>query len=597
METRLTPVGRMAVTVAIIAALFGGYKLLSSMGIIGSRATSESAVITKIDLPDAPKNASSSVATLPLPSDRPANISTPEVRWLMWAWNAQMGALFANGGAQTTEGSIMASKKVNLKITRQDDVSQMQANLIKFAQEYKANPATAKGGAHFVTIMGDGAASFLAGVNPELEKLGADYRAQIIYTCGRSLGEDKFMGPAAWKQNPQLAKGGVCTAVLRDGDWNIVIKWCADNGIPVNADEKTFDPDAMNFIAEDTYLDASEKYINGYTEERDEVKAGKRTGNKKKINVTAVTTWTPGDVMVAQKKGGLVSIVSTREYRSQMPCVLIGIKKYMEDNYAVVENMIEGIGLGGDQVKSFSPCLKKAAEISAAVYKEENAAYWEKYYTGAVETDKQGIQVELGGSRVNNLADNLEIFGLNAGSTNVVKIVYTTFGDIVKKLYPKLVPSYPAADDVINLSFLKKIAAKSGGNIASADQTKFNADDNIRQTVSKKSWSIEFDNGKSTFTSSTISALNQLFNDLVIASNLKVEVNGHTDNVGNFDENMKLSERRAFAIKEWLEKKSPNNFPEGRISIKAHGSASPLVPNETAEGRAKNRRVEIIMGN
>jgi OmpA-OmpF porin, OOP family len=60
---------------------------------------------------------------------------------------------------------------------------------------------------------------------------------------------------------------------------------------------------------------------------------------------------------------------------------------------------------------------------------------------------------------------------------------------------------------------------------------------------------------------------------------------------------MKLSERRAFAIKDWLEKKSSTNFPDGRISIKAHGSSSPLVPNETAEGRAKNRRVEIIMGN
>jgi outer membrane protein OmpA-like peptidoglycan-associated protein len=189
------------------------------------------------------------------------------------------------------------------------------------------------------------------------------------------------------------------------------------------------------------------------------------------------------------------------------------------------------------------------------------------------------------------------MFGINTGSTNIVKIVYTTFGDIVKKLYPKLVPTYPAADDIINVSFLRDIASKSGGNMASADKTTFNADDNIRQAVSKKSWSIEFDNGKSTFTPSATTALNQLFNDLVIASNLKVEVHGHTDNTGNFEENMKLSERRAFAIKEWLEKKSATNFPDGRISIKAHGSANPLVPNETVEGRAKNRRVEIIMGN
>ncbi len=597
MASRLTSFGKLTITFVIVGALFGIYKLLQIQGYVNPKGTQESQLIEKVDLPDAPKNASSTVAPASMPSSRPANLNTPEVRWLLWAWNAQMGLMFANGGSATTQGSLMAAKNVNLNISRQDDVPQMQANLIKFAEQYKSNPSSATGGAHFVSIMGDGAAAFLAGLNPQLEKIGKEYRAQVIYTCGRSLGEDKFMGPPAWKQNPQSARGGVCSAVLRDGDWNIVIKWCADNGIPVNSDETTYDPEAMNFIAADTYLDASEKYINGYTEERAEVKNGKRTGKNVKVGVTSVTTWTPGDVMIAQKKGGLVSIVSTREYRSQMPCVVIGIKKWMEDNRSTVENMIEAIAAGGDQVKSYSPCLKKASEISAAVYKEETPEYWEKYYTGVVESDKTGLQVELGGSRVNNLADNLEIFGLNPGSTNIFKIVYTTFGDIVKRLYPNLVPSYPAADDITNLTFLSNVAKRAGSNIATADQASFNADDNIRQTVAKKSWSIEFETGQSAFTPSAQRELEKLFNDLVIASNLKVEIHGHTDNVGDFNANMQLSERRAFAIKQWLEKRSPNNFPPERISIKAHGSANPIVPNETAEGRAKNRRVEILMGN
>jgi outer membrane protein OmpA-like peptidoglycan-associated protein len=229
-------------------------------------------------------------------------------------------------------------------------------------------------------------------------------------------------------------------------------------------------------------------------------------------------------------------------------------------------------------------------------YNPETAEYWEKYYKGVTETDKKGFPVELGGSRVNNLADNAEIFGINPGSTNIVKIVYTTFGDIVKKLYPDLVPSYPAADEVINTRFLKNVLARAGSNIASADVAAFNADDNIRETVSKKSWAIEFTSGSSEFTPSARAVMEKLFNDLVIASNLKVEVHGHTDNVGDPDANMKLSERRAFAIKTWLENKSANNFPEGRISIFAHGASNPLVSNDTPDGRAKNRRVEIIMG-
>ena len=81
---------------------------------------------------------------------------------------------------------------------------QIQASLIKFASEYKSNPKTGEG-IQFVTIMGDGAPSFLAGVNPELEKLGPEYKAQIVYTCGKPLGKDKLMGPVAWRDNPQTA--------------------------------------------------------------------------------------------------------------------------------------------------------------------------------------------------------------------------------------------------------------------------------------------------------------------------------------------------------------------------------------------------------
>lgn len=592
---RLTPFGRITIVVLILGLLWGLKWLILDSGYVLKKELVTSQEVGKVDLPTAPKNASSTVQAMSLPSDQPAGLSSPQVRWLMWAWNAQMGAIFANGGSETTQGSIMANKGVNLKITRQDDVPQMQAALIKFANEYKNNPNTTEG-THFVTIMGDGAAAFLSGVNPELEKIGPDYRAQIIYTCGKSLGEDKFMGLPAWKDNPQTAKGGLTAAVLRDGDWNIVVKWCGDNGIRVNPDETTYDPDAMNFVAADNYLDAAEKYIAGYSEERDVIQNGKKTGEKKTISVNGVATWTPGDVNIAEKKGGLVSIVSTKEYRSQMPCVLIGIKKYMEDNRPTVEKLIEGIAEGGDQVKSYSQALDKAGELSAKVYNESDKAYWVKYYKGTQAADKQGLVVDLGGSAVHNLGDNAEVFGLNSGSTNVVKIVYDLFGNLASKLYPKLMPTFPKSDDVIDVSYLKNVLSKAGSNVSAAESVAFTNDAAITEKVSEKSWSIEFESGKATFTPKTEQALNELFNDLVVANNLRVEIHGHTDNVGDPNKNMTLSEERAFAVKQWMEQKSPNNFPQGRVQVFAHGQTQPLVPNSTPENKAKNRRVTIVMG-
>ena len=49
------------------------------------------------------------------------------------------------------------------------------------------------------------------------------------------------------------------------------------------------------------------------------------------------------------------------------------------------------------------------------------------------------------------------------------------------------------------------------------------------------------------------------------------------------------------AVKEWLQRKAPTNFPEDRFRIHAFGDDNPIASNATADGRAKNRRVEIIM--
>jgi OOP family OmpA-OmpF porin len=72
-------------------------------------------------------------------------------------------------------------------------------------------------------------------------------------------------------------------------------------------------------------------------------------------------------------------------------------------------------------------------------------------------------------------------------------------------------------------------------------------------------------------------------------------VHGHTDNVGGADRNQQLSEDRAFAVKQWLMSQSSVNFPSERVSVHAHGATNPIASNSTAEGRAKNRRVEIVL--
>ena len=73
-------------------------------------------------------------------------------------------------------------------------------------------------------------------------------------------------------------------------------------------------------------------------------------------------------------------------------------------------------------------------------------------------------------------------------------------------------------------------------------------------------------------------------------SDLKVEIQGHTDNIGAAEYNMELSKRRAQAVKDYLEAAGVDS---SRMTIMGFGSTMPVAPNDTEENRARNRRVEF----
>jgi len=69
-----------------------------------------------------------------------------------------------------------------------------------------------------------------------------------------------------------------------------------------------------------------------------------------------------------------------------------------------------------------------------------------------------------------------------------------------------------------------------------------------------------------------------------------VEIQGNTDITGPFAWNMQLSKQRAVAVKNYL---VTNGVASARLTTKGFGPNEPLAPNNTAEGRAKNRRVDF----
>jgi outer membrane protein OmpA-like peptidoglycan-associated protein len=316
--------------------------------------------------------------------------------------------------------------------------------------------------------------------------------------------------------------------------------------------------------------------------------------------VNGVVTWTPGDVLVAEKRGGLVSIASTKEYASQMPNVIIGIQPYMSRHPALVEGMIAATLAGGHAVKGSNAALERGAEVSDQVYaeKETGKAYWLKYFAGSVERDAQGLSIELGGSKVNDLGDNVALFGLRPGYANAFEATYTTFGKIVHDQYPADVPSFPAVSEVLNTSYLEHVLAAQRAPVDARVETASYvsvAGAETKSQVGRRSWQIQFDTGKDSFRPEANEVLNELMRGLIVAGGTAIEIHGHTDNQGNAESNQALSEKRAFAVKNWLKAHASANFPDNRFQVFAHGASEPLQPNDTDAGRSANRRVDIVL--
>ena len=79
-------------------------------------------------------------------------------------------------------------------------------------------------------------------------------------------------------------------------------------------------------------------------------------------------------------------------------------------------------------------------------------------------------------------------------------------------------------------------------------------------------------------------------------TNLLIRIDGHTDNTGDSTKNIALSRARAQAVADWLRLQAPNNFPANRVTVRGYGDTNPVASNDTAAGRAQNRRVVITLG-
>jgi len=593
---KFTRTGKIAIGL-LIAAILGGlyYKFGPEIKIL------ESKNVSTIDVSKDDINNVTTSAQLELPSESPSSSDKPLINISGYAWNAQSGIIAANGGPRTTQGSLMEKNGINLSLTRQDWLSELRNNQMKFIEAFDNGKNMPTEGSAGIMIMGDGAPFYISSTQQALdEKYGkGKYNLKIVGAIGKSIGEDKLIGPVAWKLNPQSAKGAYISTVIGDGDWVVAVNWAAINGLKVNPDPNTYDPDALNFKAakNDDFIEAAKEFISSQKEnleyELKVVKNGKLTGETIKKKIDGCATWTPADKQIFDELSNVTDIVSTKDFNNQMPCVLIMPDEWCKKNPEVISGILKASLEASNQMKQYDAWSKYASGAVAKTFASETPEFWYKMFKGYTE-DKGGIPRNVGGSQVMNLADNKIYFGMKSGESSRYEKVYNQVSNYLKELNPagfndnvKAIVPYA---DAVNLSYLSGISGIDEGTATTTDYSK-----TASSVIGKGQWKINFSTGQAEILASSYKTLQGLLNLLVEAESGKVEIYGHTDNVGNADANLTLSRARAQAVKTWLKERG---ITENRFqAVEGKGQNEPLDDNSTDAGRAKNRRVEVIVKN
>lgn len=597
--SKLTTLSELLIVIVVLGGILGAVYYFAPGLRVG-----EAKLLDQLNIDEEEVNNINDVQKLELPSTSLSSsvANKPLVRMAAYAWNAQSGIIVSNGGPKTTKGSLMEKNGVNLEIIRQDWLSELRNMQMKFIEEYDRGEEfpDADKSAFAIIMMGDGAPFYISTMQQALDdKFGPDkYHVQVVGAVGLSYGEDKLIGPPSWKIDPKSMKGSLISAVLGDGDWVTAVNYAFANGLKVNPDVNTYDPDAVNFYPsqDDDYIKSAEELIKsqtaGWTVPLKEVKNGKLTGKTIQKKIDGCATWTPGDKMVFDQLSGFTDIVSTKEFNNQMATTIIAVKEWSIEHADIVSNILKSALTASNQMKQYDEWRVRASEAVAATYDLETPQYWYDMFKGQKGT-KNGITYNMGGSRVFNYADVMQYYGITDG-TNRYKAVYTQVSSYLSELNPfgfnESVKRIVPYDEAVNLYFVKNINDIDAGTAYKPDYTQ-----TAETVMASGEWNINFETASATISGSSETTLESIYNLLIQAEDTKLKLEGHTDNTGSTNTNYDLSQRRAQSVVNFLRGKG---IPQSRFqTVIGKGEDEPVADNNTAAGRAKNRRVVITLLN
>ncbi len=294
-----------------------------------------------------------------------------------------------------------------------------------------------------------------------------------------------------------------------------------------------------------------------------------------KVDVACL--WEPDVTLALANRPGAHRLFSTADATELVADVLVGQKKLFDEHADLAEKLAQAWFSAVAKAESDRPAAARLISTAASRFKDE------------LGYDK--TLAALSWAKWTDLDDNVRFFGLD-GSAPAFDRVYNQADGIwinypqaeIKDRFAPLV----LRDDRI----VKKIWEAAGKPIAAKAESYEPELARVGSPLFTKPVSINFATGQSELVPEAIAIINhQVLPQLEIAKGMSVRIEGNTDSIGDRRDNQALSELRAQAIVDYLIAKGVS--PK-RLVARGNGAGLPVAPNNTPEGRALNRRTDIL---
>ncbi len=294
-----------------------------------------------------------------------------------------------------------------------------------------------------------------------------------------------------------------------------------------------------------------------------------------KVDVACL--WEPDVTLALDSRPGSHRLFSTADATELVADVLVARQDFLEAQPEVAAKLARVWFTSVARAKQDRPAAANLISTVASRFRDE---------LGYEKTLKA-----LDWAKWTDLPDNVRFFGLDGG-TPAFDRVYNQ-ADSIWISYPEAEIKDRFAPATLRNDRAVRSVWEAAGKPAARAADAFNpAIANSGAALFTKPVSIGFPSNGTDLSSEAIAVINQqILPQLEIAGRMSVRVEGNTDGIGERTANQALSEKRAAAIVEYL---IARGVPPTRLVARGNGSGKPVAPNATAEGRALNRRTDVL---